>query len=138
MLFLLIYLKENYQKLKLSNFWGPSGLQELIVDTICSELLPSIQGYLEVFQPNVQLLPLAFWTCLQKCDRGGASLIIASAPSILHFLFMVHLVQSVILTFLITCESGSEWTIKHQRSTNADDMFWFWLLSFYSSPNIIK
>ena len=96
------------------------------MDNICSELLPSIQGHLEVFQPNIQLLPLAFWTCLQKCDRGGASLIIALAPCILHFLFMVHLVQSVILTFLITCESGSKLTIKHQRSTNVDDMFWFW------------
>ena len=96
------------------------------MDNICSELLPSIQGYLEVFQPNMQLLPLAFWTCLQKRDRGGASLIIASAPCILDFLFMVHLVQSVVLTFLITCESGSESTIKHQRSTNVDYMFWFW------------
>ena len=96
------------------------------MDNICSELLPSIQGYLEVFQPNIQLLPLAFWTCLQKRGRGGASLIIASAPCILDFLFMVHLVQSVVLTFLITCESGSESTIKHQRSTNVDYMFWFW------------
>ena len=96
------------------------------MDNICSELLPSIQGHLEVFQPNIQLLPLAFWTCLQKSERGGAGLIIASASCILHFLFMVHLVQSVILTFLITCESGSKLTIKHQRSTNVDDMFWFW------------
>ena len=98
MLFLFIDLKENYQKLKLSSFRGSSGLQELIVDNICSELLPSIQGYLQVFQPNEQLLPLAFWTCLQKSERG-ASLMIASASCILHFLFMVHLVQSVIITF---------------------------------------
>ena len=99
MLFLFIDLKENYQKLKLSSFWGLLGLQELIVDNICSELLPSIQGYLQVFQPNEQQLPLAFWICLQKCERGGASLIIASACCILHFLFTVHLIQSVILTF---------------------------------------
>ena len=99
MLFLFIDLKENYQKLKPSSFWGSSGLQDLIVDNICSELLPSIQGYLLVFQPNEQLLPLAFWICLQKWERGGANLIIASAPCILHFLFMVHLVQSVIPTF---------------------------------------
>ena len=127
MLFLLIDLKENYQKLKLSSFWGSSGLQELIVDNICSELLPSIQGYLQVFQPNEQLLPLAFWICLQKCERG-ASLIIASTPCILHFAFFIHGSPRTICNsnILITCESVSELTIKHQRSTNADDMFWFW------------
>ena len=114
MLFLFIDLKENYQKLKLSSFWGSSGLQELIADNICSELLPSIQGYLQVFQPNEQLLPLAFWICLQKCERW-ASLIIASAPCILHFAFFIHGSPRTICNsnILITCESVSELTIKH-------------------------